>query len=169
MPVPFAQITTIKEVYDYAVGSAKAAMTKCSGVSADYDNLASQIKDYVNQELGGNWNEMAGVAQFKQEILDINADCRKVSGSTPSVPVQPKAAVNQSNTSSTSDTQFIVKKAGFPWWIVLLLGGGALAYYMLSKKDGGPKGGGPKKRTYSKVTRRRKGKARRRYGIRKNR
>ena len=157
MPVPFAQITTIKEVYDYAVGSAQAAMTKCSSVSADYDNLASQIKDYVNQELAGNWNEFAGVARFKQEILDINEDCKKVAGSAPSVPVQPKSGVNVVPPGPGPQ----VVKAGFPWWIVLLLGGGALAYYLYSKKPGSSLSRG------EHLVRKAKGKSKRRKYVRR--
>lgn len=136
MPVPFAQITTIKEVYDYAVGSAKAATTKCPAASADYDTLASQIKEYVQQELGGNWNEFKGVKQFKQEILDINEDCKKMAGSAPKVPVQPKPGGTSGGSSTIIDINGggqQVKKAGFPWWIVLVLGGGAAAYYFYTK------------------------------------
>ena len=135
MTVPVAQIVTLKEVYDFAVGSSKAATTKCPASAADYDSLASEIKDFVNLELqtAGGWNDMVRVTEYKQSILAINAKCIAASGSAPKIPVQPKpgGAVGPMGPPAPP----LALKAGFPWWIVLVLGGGAVAYYFYTKKE----------------------------------
>jgi len=140
MPVKFNEITTLKELYDYVSAASAIAGTKCPSVVSRYDGLADWIKEYVNEELQGNWNETGGrLKEFKQEVFYIREEWAKdgcppmkmAVQSKPAGSFQPPPASSNGNGGAPP-----LVKAGFPWWIVLVLGGGALAYYLLSKKPG---------------------------------
>lgn len=138
MPVPLKQVVTLKEAYDYAMGSFNTA--KCSSAKTYYYKLAEDIKEAVQFDIPQvRWSdniETGGFPEFQKKILQINAMCIKEIGSVPKVPVTPKTTGSGIPDSVTPPGPQVLK-SGFPWWIVLLLGGGALVYYMYNKKKGG--------------------------------
>ena len=76
MAVPFALITTIGEVSEYALGSYNSAKSGCPKTAADYYGVYQLVESFIKGDLDGNRNEFAGVAQYKANIAAVDQKCK---------------------------------------------------------------------------------------------
>jgi hypothetical protein len=156
MAKPFAQVTTMQDVYEYArdsylaasktgckvlAGPNKGLSCYCPNTAPQYLTLANKIKTAIAAGSSGT----SLVETYKSAILSINAGCRQEIG----YKLPPTSTAKEWGPAPPP-----ILEAGFPWWIVLLIGGGALAYYLYTKKGG--KAPSPKVRRKRRRGRRKK-------------